>query len=48
MFSNDMISLEDAEHSDHSSMNKLDENVHQVTESVLRLEESLSIKLPKC
>jgi hypothetical protein len=43
-----MTSVEDAEHSEHSLMSKADENVDQVTECVLRLQESLSIKLPKC
>jgi len=43
-----MISVEDAEHSEHSSMSKVDENVDQVTESVLKPEESLCIKLSKC
>ena len=43
-----MISVEDAEQSKHSSMSKADENVDQVTESVLKPEESLWIKLPKC
>jgi len=47
-FSSDMTSVDDGEHSEHSSMSKADENVDQVTESVLKPEESLSIKLPKC
>jgi hypothetical protein len=43
-----MISVDDDEHSEHTSVSKADENVDQVTESVLKPEESLSIKLPKC
>ena len=47
-FNSDMTSVEGAEHSEHSSISKADENVDQVTDSVLTPEESLSIKLPKC
>jgi hypothetical protein len=47
-FSIDMISVDDDEHSEHLSMSKAYENVDQVTESVFKPKESLSIKLPKC
>jgi len=47
-FNSDMTSVEGAEHLEPSSMHKADENVDQMTESVLTPEESLSIKLPKC
>jgi len=47
-FNSNMTSVEGVEHLESSSMRKADENVEQVTESVLAPEESLSIKLPKC
>lgn len=47
-FNNDMTSVEGVEHLEPSSLRKADENVDQVTESMLTPEESLSLKLPKC